>query len=367
MRIVREILDRVEPLFRDGGVFRLFKPVYDAGSAILLSPLDRTKRAPHVRDPLDVKRYMTLVIVALMPCLAASVYFFGLRVLAMVLVSYAAGGAVEVLFSVVRKEEINEGFLVTGLLFPLVLPPATPLWMVAVGVIFGVLVGKELFGGTGRNLFNPALVGRVFLALAYPKTIADSWLYARPGAFADVLPLDIDAISAATEAAVDVLTSATPLVAAKSGTLVSLWNLFFGTVSGSAGETSARRDTPWGALPALRRGRELAHCRLDARRVRRDDVRPARRQLPHDAVAPARGRHPARRVLHGDRPRVEPHDEGGQGGVYGAIIGVSAALIRNLTGYVEGVMFAILLGNIFAPILDEIFVTLSVRRLREEG
>lgn len=366
MRIVREILDRVEPLFRDGGVFRLFKPVYDAGSAILLSPLDRTKRAPHVRDPLDVKRYMTLVIVALMPCLAASVYFFGLRVLAMVLVSYAAGGAVEVLFSVVRKEEINEGFLVTGLLFPLVLPPATPLWMVAVGVIFGVLVGKELFGGTGRNLFNPALVGRVFLALAYPKTIADSWLYARPGAFADVLPLDIDAISAATEAAVDVLTSATPLVAAKSGTLVSLWNLFFGTVSGSAGETSAAAIL-LGGLFLLFVG--VASWRTVVSTLGAFAVMTF--ALHGGSFHMTLWHLLAGGILLGaffmaTDPVSSPMTKAGRV-AYGAIIGVSAALIRNLTGYVEGVMFAILLGNIFAPILDEIFVTLSVRRLREEG
>ena len=107
MRIVRDLLDRVEPLFREGGRFRLFKPIYAAGAAILLSPLDRSGAAPHVRDPLDVKRYMSLVIIALLPCMAASVYFFGLRVLAMVLVSYAAGGAVEVLFAIVRKDDIN--------------------------------------------------------------------------------------------------------------------------------------------------------------------------------------------------------------------------------------------------------------------
>ena len=366
MKIVRDLLDRVEPLFQDGGMFRLFKPVYDAGAAILLSPLDRTVASPHVRDPLDVKRYMTLVIVALVPALAASVYFFGLRVLAMVIVSYVAGGAIEVLFAIVRKEEVNEGFLVTGLLFPLVLPPATPLWMVAVGVAFGVLVGKELFGGTGRNLFNPALVGRVFLALAYPKTLADSWLYARPGTFKDVLPLDIDAISAATQSAVDVLTSATPLVAAKNGVIIPLWNLFFGTVSGSAGETSA--------LAILLGGLFLVFVGVASWRT----------------VAGTLGAFAVMTfALHGGSfhmtlwhllaggillgaffmatdPVSSPMTKAGRW-VYGLIIGVSAALIRNLTGYVEGVMFAILLGNIFAPILDEIFVTMQVRRLREEG
>ena len=185
-----------------------------------------------MRDPLDVKRFMSVVILALAPCVLASLYFFGLRVLAMIAVSYAAGGAVEVLFAIVRKEEINEGFLVTGLLFPLVLPPALPLWMVGVGVAFGVLIGKELFGGTGRNLFNPALVGRCFLALAYPKAMSTNWV--KPVAeFPGRLLQYVDC------SALDAVTGATPLPLAKQGELVDLWHLFFGNVSGSVGETSA--------------------------------------------------------------------------------------------------------------------------------
>ena len=366
MRLVRDLLDRVEPLFAEGGRFRPFRPVFDAGSAILLSPLARTRTAPHVRDPLDVKRYMTLVIVALMPALAAAVYFFGLRVLAMVIVSYVAGGAVEVLFAVVRKEEINEGFLVTGLLFPLILPPAAPLWMVAVGVVFGVLVGKELFGGTGRNLFNPALVGRVFLLLAYPRIMTESWLYARPHAFSNVLPLNLDAISQATKASVDVMTSATPLVAAKNGVLVSLWNLFFGTVSGSAGETSA--------LAILLGGLFLLFVGVASWRTVVSTL--VAFAIMTFALQGGSFHMTLWHLLAGGillgaffmatDPVSSPMTKSGRV-AYGVIIGVSSALIRNLTGYVEGVMFAILLGNIFAPILDEITLNVRVRRLREEG
>jgi len=354
MKIVRDLLDRVEPLFREGGRFRLFGPIYNAGAAILLSSLDRARAAPHVRDPLDVKRYMSLVIIALLPCMAASVYFFGLRVLAMVLVSYAAGGAVEVLFAIVRKDDINEGFLVTGLLFPLVLPPSTPLWMVAVGVVFGVLVGKELFGGTGRNLFNPALVGRVFLALAYPRAMSSSWAIPGSGLFGHVTQFSLDAVSGAT-----------PLAAAKGGGLVPLWDLFFGSVSGSVGETSAAAVLLGGVFLLL---------------IGVGSWRTVAATLGAFAVMTfaLHGGSPMMTLWHllaggilfgaffmATDPVSSPLTKAGRWS-YGIIIGVAAALIRNLTGYVEGVMFAILLGNVFAPILDEIFVTARVRRLREE-
>ncbi len=185
-----------------------------------------------MRDPLDVKRFMALVIIALLPSVAASLYFFGLRVLLLIFVSYAAGGTVEVLFAGLRKEEINEGFLVTGLIFPLVLPPAIPLWLVAVGVIFGVVLGKELFGGTGRNTFNPALVGRCFLAIAYPVALSSGWVVPGSGLLGRLTQY----VSAAH---VDALSQATPLELAERNVFASAADLFIGRVSGSVGETSA--------------------------------------------------------------------------------------------------------------------------------
>ena len=117
------LIEKLRPHFGPGGRLAAAKPVFDAADSFWFAPATRTATCPHVRDPLDVKRFMSMVVIALIPCVLASVYFFGLRVLVMIAVSYAAGGAVEVLFAVVRKEEINEGFLVTGLLFPLLLPP----------------------------------------------------------------------------------------------------------------------------------------------------------------------------------------------------------------------------------------------------
>ena len=151
MRFLLRILDKVRPNFEPGGRFAFFKPLFDAFDAFCFSHPETTRFAPFARDSLDIKRYMSMVIIGLLPATLASLYFFGLRVLPVIVVSYMAGGAVEVIFGLVRKDTINEGFLVTGLIFPLILPPGIPLWMVAVGMALGVLIGKEVFGGTGQQ------------------------------------------------------------------------------------------------------------------------------------------------------------------------------------------------------------------------
>ena len=171
MKPIRSLIDRLYKVRALGK----FKPVLDALDAALFGTDETTTGAPHIVDSIDVKRYMSFVIIALLPAVAASIYYYGFNAIKMIMVSYMAGGMVEVVFAIVRKKEIHEGFLVTGLIFPLVLPPTTPLWIVAVGVIFGVLFGKEMFGGTGRNIFNPALVGRLFITIAFPAIMTSSW------------------------------------------------------------------------------------------------------------------------------------------------------------------------------------------------
>ncbi len=361
MKSFLNLFEKLRPSFEKGGKLAAFKPVFDAAEHVFFAPSARTKNSPHVRDPLDIKRFMSMVILALLPVLLAAVHFFGLRVLLIIAVSYAAGGAVEVLFAVIRKEQINEGFLVTGLIFPLILPPTVPLWMVAAGIVFGVVVGKELFGGTGRNLFNPALVGRCFLSLSYPASMAAGWI--RPGigffgrAFQYVDASDVQAI-----------TSATPLVLAKQGELAGLSDLFFGRIAGSAGETSA--------LAILLGGMLLLLCRVA-------NWRTVVSILGSFTILAA--------VLHYVRPDTfglvlwhlfagglffgaffmatdpvtSPVTKGGKW-AYGVLIGTATVLIRNLTGYVEGVTFAILLGNICAPVLDEVVIRFRLRRLRDE-
>ena len=203
-----ERLGAVKPL-------RRFTVVFNTLDGILFGTRALTPGAPHILDHIEIKRYMSLVIVALLPSTVSAIVFFGWHAVAMIITSYICGGIVEVAFAVIRKKDIEEGFLVTGLIFPLVLPPTTPLWVVAVGVAFGVFFGKEVFGGTGRNIFNPALVGRLFVTIAFPGMLSASWR----------APF------------VDAISSATPLNLVRAGQpLPSVADLLLGLTPGSMGE-----------------------------------------------------------------------------------------------------------------------------------
>ena len=361
---------------------RFFRPLFDAIEAFHLWPATEPDKPPWVRDPLDVKRYMSMVVIGLVPPLLVGLYLFGLRVLAVILVSYAVGGAIEVLFACVRREEINEGFLVTGLIFPLALPPGIPLWMVAVGVAAGVILGKELFGGTGRNLFNPALLGRCILTVGYP-TAMGAWIEPKaawPGRLLEyaVAPESYagaaDAAADTAASAVDAVTMATPLVEGKAALEAPetfyeqaepVANLVWGNVAGCIGETSAVAIllgaaflllvgvVPWRTVAGSLAGFLVLGAALHA-------AAPA-------TFGPVGWHLFAGGFLFGtvymatdpvSSPITKPAKM-----VYGLLIGVLVVLIRNLTGYVEGVTFAILLGNIAAPTLDEIVVRWRTRRL----
>ena len=361
MKWLLKTFDHLRPHFEEGGRLRALKPIFGAVDSLHFTPLIRTAVSPHLRDPLDVKRFMTVAIIGLLPSVVAAVHFFGLRILAMILVSYAAGGAVEALFAIVRKEGINEGFLVTGLIFPLVLPPALPLWMVAAGIVFGVVIGKEVFGGTGRNLFNPALVGRCFLALGYPATMSGSWI--QPGrGVAGRLFQYVDVTN------VDALSSATPLVQAKEGVFAGLPELFLGSVGGSVGETSALAIVVGGAFLLLTR---VANWRTVAGILGSFTLLGTfLRHLQPDTFGPVGFHLLAGGLLFGaffmaTDPVTSATTRGGKW-AYGITIGILTLLIRNLTGYVEGVTFAILIGNIAAPLMDEVVVRVRLWSLRHE-
>ena len=354
MSFLERLFDRMRPAVERGGLARA-KPLFDAANNFLLWPRTATTTAPHIRDPLDVKRTMTMVIVALVPALAAGLYFFGLRVLAIIAVSYAVGGTIEVLFACVRREEINEGFLVTGLIFPLILPPGVPLWMVALGIAAGVVIGKEIFGGTGRNPFNPALVGRCILVLAYPAEIgrwiepASAW----PGRLLEYAT------------SVDAVSTATPLAEAKRGVFAGVGDLFWGHVAGSVGETSAAAILAGGLFLVLV---GVANWRTIAATLGSfAALGLALHALAPQTFGPVGWHLLAGGLLFGavfmaTDPVTSPITSGGKI-AYGILIGGLVLLIRNLTGYNEGVTFAILLGNIAAPTLDEVVVRWRMGRL----
>lgn len=362
MKFLLKIFENFRPTFDEGGKFGAMKPLYEAMENFFFAPKAVTLVSPHVRDPLDIKRMMSMVIIALVPSLAFAFYFFGWRMVAMLVVSYAAGGAVEVAFAVIRKEEINEGFLVTGMLFPLILPPTLPLWMVGVGVAFGVFIGKELFGGTGRNIFNPAILGRCFLALAYPAAMSGNWITPGSGTTGRMLQY----ISASN---LDAVSSATPLVLAKQGEIVDILKMFLGNTSGSIGETSAIAIVLGGVFLLFTR---VANYRSVVGTIGSAFVMAAIFHYSDpERFAPAVWHICAGGLLFGaffmvTDPVSSPITNTGKW-IYGIIIGVVTMLIRNFTGYVEGVMFAILLGNIMAPILDEIVFNIRIKRLKNEG
>ena len=361
MKLLENIFNRLRPQFDEGKRLSPFRPVLNMFEGILLSSPEKAEHPPFGRDSIDIKRYMILVVFALIPSFIAGLYFFGYRIFLMLLVSYGCGAIVEFSFAIIRKHEINEGFLVSGFIFPLILPINTPLWLVGVGISFGIIVGKEVFGGVGRNLFNPALVGRVFIALAYPAIMASSWQAPSQNLwghlFNPVLLPVTDAVSAAT-----------PLIAAKSGNFASLFDLFIGRVAGSSGETSALAIITGGlflifvgiANWRITLSMLLSFCGLNL----------IISMLSPMSVNPVLYNLFSGGLLFGaffmaTDPVTGPITLRGKW-VYGMIIGSLALVIRSYSGYVEGVMFAILIGNICAPLIDEVIIKTKMRKYANE-
>lgn len=385
MKWIKNIFDSSRPYFEKGKKFERMRPLFDATETAFFSPADVTKVGPHVRDSLDVKRFMVIVLFTLIPPLLFGIYntgyysrlasgmstdFFsaimtGARiVLPIVIVSYTVGFFWEILFAVIRRHNISEGFFVTGMLFPLTLPPTIPLWQVAVGISFGVVIGKEIFGGTGRNFLNPALTGRAFLFFAYPsKMSGDIWI-----AVKDKL---VDGISGATPLAISAATETYQKIEfslAQAGFTMS--NLFLGHRPGSIGETSvvlcligvlilmitgiaSYRIVIGGIIGVLATGHLL-------------------NLLATDLSSPWMHLNPVYHLLMGGfafglafmatEPVTAPHADGAKW-IYGFCIGMLTVLIRVFNpAYTEGVMLAILFMNVFAPLLDHVEVNIRLKR-----
>jgi Na+-transporting NADH:ubiquinone oxidoreductase subunit B len=269
MKALFDFMDKtIAPLFEKGGKFERLYPLYEAGDTFNRTPADVTPSAPHVRDSIDQKRLMIFVIYALIPCILFGIWNAGnqfnlannvadatfttdiLRgatmVIPIIFVSYLVGGLWEVLFAVVRRHEINEGFLVTGMLFPLILPPTLPLWQVAIGVSFGIVIGKEIFGGVGFNILNPALTARAFLFFAYPAQISGDnvWVGTAKTAFENspifgTVAQNVDGVTMATPLAVAAAAEkGTDAITALSNHGYTLCNMTIGNIPGCIGSTS---------------------------------------------------------------------------------------------------------------------------------
>ncbi len=237
---LRKIVDNVKPTFSEGGKLGFLASFFDAIETFLFVPNTTTKKGAHIRDCNDLKRTMTMVILALLPAFLFGCFNTGIqvglegfaaliyglvRVLPMVAVSYIVGLGIEIVYAQIRKEEVAEGYLVTGLLIPMIMPVSTPLWMVALGVAFSVIFGKEVFGGTGMNIFNPALVARAFVFFAFTPQMSGEKVW-----FSDWKMMG----------AADATTGATALeqLATTGQMQWSVMDAFLGFIPGSFGETS---------------------------------------------------------------------------------------------------------------------------------
>ena len=404
MTFLRKQLDKVEKHFVKGGKLEKLHPLYDAIDTFLFVPGYKTENGPHVRDSIDLKRSMIFVVIALLPCLLFGIYNTGyqsnllydphnvtflnnlwvglITVLPIVIVVYSVGGICEAIFSVVRKHEINEGFLVTGMLIPLTLPPDIPLWMAGVATAFGIIIGKEIFGGTGFNIFNPALTARAFLFFAYPAHMSgdNAWV-AKPAGYYPAGNVDA------------YITQATPLGDLANAEYVkdtvqnvpsiieySWWDMFVGFVPGSIGETSTICILI-GALFLIVTGigswRTMFGCvfgMLFMTLILNYIVGPlfAKENLflfvgPHWHLVI--GSFAFGTVFMATDPVSSAHTERGRY-YYGFLIGVMGILIRVLNpAYPEGMMLAILFANAFAPLIDYYVVKGNIKRreLRSAG
>lgn len=401
MGFLRRFLDVQKERFQSGGKLDHLFPLFEAVDTIFYTPDAVTTGTTHVRDALDLKRMMSVVVAALMPIVFFAMYNTGLQAnraivagaqpldswqtrlfealgysfttdfwacffhgalyfLPVFVVCFAAGGAVEVIFACVRGHEINEGFFVTGFLLPLTLPPSIPLWQVASGAIFGVLIGKEIFGGTGMNVLNPALTARAFLFFAYPAEISGD----KPWIAADFV--GVDGFSGATW-----LARATAEGSQALGPIGSSqwWEAFIGFIPGSMGETSAllcllgavilivTRIGSWRTMLGVVGGTAAAAGLLNA--IGSDTN--AAFAIPF-AWHVVLGGWAFGTVFMATDPVSSAFTHRGRL-IYGFGIGVMVILVRVVNpAYPEGMMLAILFMNMFAPFIDHFFVQANIKR-----
>ncbi len=388
MKVLQDIFNSIRHHFNKGGKFERYYTIFEAFETLFFHPDHVSKTGPHVRDSLDLKRYMSMVLIALLPLVVFGMYNTGYQsllacgipvnpfsallkgvwvVLPIIIVSYSVGFFWEIVFAVVRKHNISEGFLVTGLLFPLILPPTIPLWQVAVGITFGVVIGKEIFGGTGRNILNPALTARAFLFFAYPTRMSGNDVWISPCSIQTV----VDTTSGATPLTLSSLVGPPDTiqhVLSQSG--YSLSKLFFGSLPGCVGETSTVLCV-LGALFLIITG--IASYRiiiggiigmLFTGYLLNFFASPT--SLPWFSLNPwyhlIMGGFAFGIAFMATDPVTAPALQSARW-LYGICIGMLTVVIRVFNpAYPEGVMLAILFMNLFAPLFDYIAIKVKLHK-----
>jgi len=385
MKALRNWFDKQKPHLERGGKFHMFKSGFGAIETFLFVPNHTTKQGTHIRDYVDLKRTMSIVIVALIPALLFGMYNVGyqhfiatgqqlsfwpvfgfgfLKVLPIIIVSYVVGLGIEIASAQMRGHEVNEGYLVTGMLIPMVLPVTTPLWMVAIAVAFSVIFAKEVFGGTGMNIWNPALVARAFLFFAYPSQMSGDSVWISLGDKAM-----IDGFSGATPLSQAAAAAAKPIAegAANHGISYSLMDMFLGFIPGSIGETSKlailigaailliTRIGSWKIMLSTILGGLFMGTILNVFAVNSYMAVPVWQHLIMGGF------------LFGAVFMVTDPVSGAQTSrgkwIYGFLIGIFAIMIRVVNpAYPEGIMLAILIMNMFAPLIDYYVVRGNIKR-----
>lgn len=391
---LRNFFDSIEPHFVKGGKYERLFPLYEMVESLAFTPKSVTTVAPHARSYVDMKRIMTYVVLATIPCILMALYNTGyhtnmaiaehgasgwrawiletfgigfnasnplanmihgaLYFLPIYITTLVVGGIFEVLFATVRRHEVNEGFLVSSMLYALILPATTPLWQVALGIIFGIVIGKEVFGGTGKNFLNPALTGRAFLYFAYPAQLSG-----------DSVWVPVDGFSGATALAVSAADGFEQLAARG----MTWWDSFLGVVPGSMGETSVLAcaiGLAFLLITKIANYRLVLGCLIGMIGFSSllnwigSDTNPmfAMPWYWHLVV----GGYAFGLVFMVTEPVSASHTNLGRY-IYGALIGFMVVMIRVVNpAFPEGMMLAILFGNVFAPLIDYFVVQANIKR-----
>ncbi len=376
MNPLRRYIDKIKPNFEKGGKFEKLQSTFEAFESFIFVPKTVTKKGTHIRDAVDLKRTMTVVIVALIPALLFGMwnagyqnaeatgitrtlmqdFWFGfLKVFPIIVVSYVVGLGIEFGVAQVRGHEVNEGFLVSGMLIPLVMPVDIPLWMVAVATAFSVVFAKEIFGGTGMNIWNPALVTRAFLFFAYPSEISGDKVW-------------VSGVKSGAHL-VDGFSGATPLSEAAAGNTItaSFHDMFIGIIPGCIGETSTLAIligaavllftgvASWRIMLSVFAGGAVMGLLFNLWGANSYMEMPFYYHYVMGGFAFGA-------VFMATDPVTGSHTNTGKW-IYGFLIGLMAVLIRVLNpAYPEGMMLSILLMNTFAPLIDHYIVEANIKR-----